>query len=175
MESKDNSPRPALRALRGDEVEVAYGIYLQACEWLKRKGVRQWMVPKPRATFDARQRRGENYGLFLGHNLVAIVTLSFEVHAHWREKLGANKRWWLHTLAVAPDSRGRRLGEETVLAAVSLLGSRGASELLLDCGADGVLPEYYGKLGFEALEKKGIAYPSGNTFLIVLMRRNIEK
>jgi len=169
-----SSPRPSLRALRGDEVDAAYEIYLQTCAWLQRKGVRQWLLPKPRATFDARQDQGENYGLFLGNDLAVIATLSCEVHAYWPEKLGAEKRWWLHTLAVAPEFRGRRLGEETVSAAVSLLRSKGASELFLDCGAEGVLPAYYGKLGFDPLAKKAITYPSGNTFLIVLMRNTIS-
>jgi ribosomal protein S18 acetylase RimI-like enzyme len=166
----DTPLRPSLRGLRDDEVGYAYEIYLQACAWLKGKGVRQWLTPKPRATFDERQERGENFGLFLGSDLAAIVTLSLEVHEHWRGELGGEGRWWLHTLAVAPGFRGRRLGGEAVAAAASLLRSKGALELLLDCGADGILPGYYGRLGFHALANKAITYPSGNTYPIALMR-----
>lgn len=165
---------PSLRALRDDEIERAYGIYLAACAWLKGKGVRQWMTPKPSPAFDERQIRGENYGLFLGNDLVAIATLSLEVHVYWTEELGSERRWWLHTLAVAPGFHGRSLGEEAVAAAATLLHSRGAGELWLDCGADGVLPGYYGELGFAVLGKKDIAYPSGNTYPIMLMRKVIE-
>jgi GNAT superfamily N-acetyltransferase len=168
------SPRPSLRALRDDEVDAAYEIYLQTCAWLQQKGVKQWLVPKPRTTFGARQDRGENYGFFLAADLVAIVSLGFEIHPHWEEQLGAEKRWWLHTLAVAPQTRGRRLGVETVSSAVSLLRAKGATELFLDCDAKGILPVYYGKLGFEAVAEKGICFPSGNTFPIVLMRKIIE-
>ena len=164
----------SFRGLRADEVETAYALYLRVCAWLKKKGVRQWLLPKPRSKFDERQERGENYGLFLGDDLGAIVTLAFEVHAQWPEKLGGEKRWWLHTLAVAPEFRGRRLGEETVSASFALLQSRGAGELLLDCGADGVLPAYYRRLGFTVLAQKDITFPSGNTFPIELMRKAVE-
>jgi ribosomal protein S18 acetylase RimI-like enzyme len=169
----ETPPRPSLRRLRDDEVGAAYEIYLRACAWLKEKGVKQWLSPKPRTAFDARQEKGENYGLFLGHNLVAIATLSFETHAHWQEELGAEMRWWLHTLAIAPEYRRRRMGEETVAAAESLLRTRDAHELFLDCGADGVLPAYYGSLGYDTRASKAITYPSGNTYPIVLMRKVI--
>ncbi|HXN34983.1 MAG TPA: GNAT family N-acetyltransferase [Opitutaceae bacterium] len=162
--------RPSLRGLRDDEIGFAYEIYLQACAWLKGKGVRQWLTPKPRATFEGRQARGENFGLFLGSDLAVIVTLSLEVHEYWRGELGGEGRWWLHTLAVAPGFRGRRLGEEAVAAAASLLRSKAVPELYLDCGADGILPAYYGRLGFGTLANKAITYPSGNTYPIVLMR-----
>jgi hypothetical protein len=157
----DPFPRPFLRGLRIDEVEAAYAIYLEACTWLKEKGVKQWLSPKPKTVFVARQRQGENYGLFLGTDLVAIATLSFETHECWKEELGAAMR------------RRRRLGEETVAAAESFLHSKEASELFLDCGADGILPAYYGKLGYDALANKAITYPSGNTYPIVLMRKVI--
>src|ERR1700690_692490 len=125
----DPPQRPSLRGLRDDEVGCAYEIYLQACAWLKGKGVRQWLTPKPRATFEGRQARGENFGLFLGSDLVAIATLSFEVHSQWTGELGGEGRWWLHSLAIAPGFRGRRLGEEAVAAAASLLRSKGVLEL----------------------------------------------
>lgn len=169
----DPFPRPFLRGLRIDEVEAAYAIYLEACTWLKEKGVKQWLSPKPKTVFEARQRQGENYGLFLGTDLVAIATLSYETHECWKEELGAAMRWWLHTLAIAPRYRRRRLGEEAVAAAESFLHSKEASELFLDCGADGILPAYYGKLGYDALANKAITYPSGNTYPIVLMRKVI--
>src|SRR5271154_432243 len=105
------SPSLFIRALRHDEVDAAYEIQLQACAWLKQKGVRQWLSPKPRAVYDARQEKGENYGLFLGDSLVATMALSFEAHPYWLEELGGEPRWWLHSLAVAPGFRGRRLGE----------------------------------------------------------------
>jgi ribosomal protein S18 acetylase RimI-like enzyme len=165
------NPSPTLRALRNDEVDAAYEIQLQACAWLKQKGVRQWLSPKPRAVYDARQEKGENYGLYLGGSLAAAMALSFEVHPYWREALGAEPRWWLHTLAVAPGFRGKRVGEEAVEYAVALVRSRAAGDLFLDCGTDGVLPAYYGRLGFETLAQKDITYPSGNTYPITLMRK----
>jgi len=165
------TPNPSLRALRDDEVDTAYEFQLQACAWLKRKGVRQWLSPKPRAVYDARQERGENHGLYMDDRLAATMALSFEVHPYWREEIGAEPRWWLHTLVVAPGFRGRRVGEEAVSAAVALIRSRGAGDLFLDCGTDGVLPAYYGRLGFDVLAQKDITYPSGNTYPITLMRK----
>jgi GNAT superfamily N-acetyltransferase len=164
------NPRPYLRALRNDEVDAAYEIQLEACAWLKRKGVRQWLSPKPRAVYYERQEKGENFGLCLGDSLAATMALSFEVHPYWREELGTEPRWWLHTLVVAPGFRGKRVGEEAVSAAVALARSRGAGDLVLDCGTDGVLPAYYGRLGFETVAQKDITYPSGNTYPITLMR-----
>lgn len=102
------------------------------------------------------------------------MALGWEVHAYWQEELDREKRWWLHTLAVAPEFHGHCLGEAAVAAAAALLRSKGVSELLLDCSADGVLPAYYGRLRFVALSQKEITYPSGNTFSTVLMRRIIE-
>jgi ribosomal protein S18 acetylase RimI-like enzyme len=163
----------SFRGLRADEVDRAYALYLDVCAWLKQKGVRQWLLPKPRSKFDERQERGENYGLFLGKDLAAIVTLGCEVHEKWPEELGPARRWWLHTLAVAPEFRGRRLGEATVAAAVGWLRSRGADELILDCDAHGVLPAYYRKLGFVTRAQKPVSFPSGNAFLIELMSQRI--
>ncbi len=167
------SPLSSFRGLRADEVDRAYELYLDVCAWLKQKGVRQWLLPKPRSKFDERQERGENYGLFLGQDLAAIVTLGLEVHEKWPDRLGSEKRWWLHTLAVAPEFRGRRLGEATVAAAVELVRSRGAKDLILDCDAGGVLPAYYRKLGFVTLAQKDIPFPSGKTVLIELMSRRV--
>jgi ribosomal protein S18 acetylase RimI-like enzyme len=169
-----SSPLPSFRALRSDEVDAAYDLYLRVCAWLKKKGVKQWLLPKLKEKFEERQERGENYGLFLGNELGAIVTLGFEVHPQWPEELGPDKCWWLHTLAVAPEFRGLRLGEATVAEAVSLLRSRAAGQLFLDCAAEGVLPAYYRKLGFTTVARKNITFPSGNTFLIELMGRRIE-
>jgi SAM-dependent methyltransferase/ribosomal protein S18 acetylase RimI-like enzyme len=165
------TPSPILRALRDDEVDAAYEIQLQACAWLRQKGVRQWLSPKPRAVYDARQQKGENHGLYIAGSLAATLALSFESHQYWREEMGEEPRWWLHTLVVAPGFRGRRVGEEAVSAAVALIRSRGAGDLFLDCSTDGVLPAYYGRLGFETLAQKNITYPSGNTYPITLMRR----
>jgi ribosomal protein S18 acetylase RimI-like enzyme len=167
-------PLSSFRGLRADEVDRAYDLYLGVCAWLKQKGVRQWLLPKPRSKFDERQERGENYGLFLGTDLAAIVTLGFEVHEKWPEELGPAKRWWLHTLAAAPEFRGRRLGEATVTAAIGLLRTRGVAELFLDCDAGGILPAYYRKLGFVTLAQKPISFPSGNAVLIELMSRRVS-
>jgi ribosomal protein S18 acetylase RimI-like enzyme len=168
------NPSPTLRALRHDEVDAAYEIQLQACAWLRRKGVRQWLSPKPRTVYDARQDKGENHGLFLGDSLAATMALSFEAHPYWSDELGTELRWWIHTLAVSPEFRGRRVGEEAVAAAVAHVRSKNSGDLYLDCGTDGVLPAYYTRLGFVTLAQKDITYPSGNTYPITLMRRGLD-
>jgi ketosteroid isomerase-like protein len=48
-----------LRQLDVDEVDSAYGVYLEVFEWLKRKGINQWLVPIERREYQHRIERGE--------------------------------------------------------------------------------------------------------------------
>jgi hypothetical protein len=50
----------------------------------------------------------------------------------------------------------------------------GANEVFIDCVDGGFLPPYYAGIGYEALGHKEITYPSGNTFPMVLMRKELN-
>src|SRR3954471_4979790 len=95
------------RPVTADEVGVAYDLYLDVFEWLKRKGVRQWLRALPREEFTERQSRGELFALFVGGEMTAMVTLAFEQDSDWQKYLRPGKRWWLKTLTVARTLGGR--------------------------------------------------------------------
>lgn len=161
-----------LRTLHGHEVDAAYRVYLEAFEWLKRNGIRQWLVPIPRGVYAQAQERGENLGLFVGNELAVALSLRQEASPYWREELGEERRWWLSTLATAERFRGKNLGRRAVEEAWVLAQVNGASALYLDCvDARGFLPAFYRRLGYSELARKTITYPSGNSFPMVLMRK----
>ena len=160
------------REIESAEVDEAYHISIEAFDWLKAKGVRQWLVPLPKDKYLGRQQRGENFGLFIGIRVVAIVSLTWEVSPYWQKEVGADAYWWLSMLAVATEFRGAKIGEQTVLEAENWLRGKGATGVFLDCvDEQGFLPSFYKRLGFDEVCRKSITYPSGNTFPMVLMRK----
>jgi ribosomal protein S18 acetylase RimI-like enzyme len=160
------------RGIQSVEVDEAYHIYMGAFDWLKAKGVRQWLVPISKDKYLNRQQNGENFGLFMGGRVAAIVSLAWEVSPFWQKEVGAVAHWWLSMLAVATEFRGVKIGEKTVLEAENWLRGKGATEMFLDCVDErGFLPSFYKRLGFYEVFRKSITYPSGNTFPMVLMRK----
>jgi GNAT superfamily N-acetyltransferase len=169
-------PRDAgvsFRQVRAMEIDGAYSAYLGVFEWLNARGVRQWLRALPSEAFVQRQRQGQLFGLYLDDRLAAVVTLAFECSPYWQERLGDENRWWIKTLAVVRDYRGRGLGAHVVHECELLIQASGATEAFLDCVDVGFLPGYYARLGYEALGQKEITYPSGNTFLVTLMKKNL--
>jgi hypothetical protein len=161
------------RPVSVDEVDVAYRLYVEAFEWLKRKGVRQWLRALPREEFTERQARGELFALFVAGKMAAMVTLAFEQDGDWQKYLPAGKRWWLKTLTVARTHGGRAVGEEVLRRAEAQLAAAGTQEVYLECVDAGFLPDYYAHLGYEIRQRAEITYPSGNTFLVCLMRKGL--
>ena len=168
LENADLNFRP----LRADEVDAAYAVYLEACAWLRRQQIRLWLQPLPPEKFKERQVHGELFGLFAGRELAVTLAIVNEVPAHWRDELGDEPCWWLSTIATAVECKGRRLGERAVAEATAWLARKGATEVLLDC-ALGFLPRFYQRCGFSALIEKDVAFPSGNNYPLVLMKRDI--
>jgi ribosomal protein S18 acetylase RimI-like enzyme len=165
-----------LRRLQEEEFDQAYDIYLDAFEWLKVKGVRQWLVPISRATYQERHLRGENFGYFISGELCAIVSLTNMLMKFWAAQLGKVPRWWISMLAVAASRRRMGIGRETVRTAEEHVRSLSGKEVFLDCVDEkGFLPLYYGSLGYCVIARQEITYPSGNTFPMVLMRKEIGK
>lgn len=161
------------RQLAANEVATAHELYLDVVEWLKAKGIRQWLRPLTLEEFRGRQARGELFGVFEAGRLVATVSLAFEEDDDWDRFLGAAKRWWLKTLAVARTSEGRHVGELTMRACERHLALARAKEVYLECVDTGFLPAYYERLGYEVLQRADITYSSGNTFPVALMRKRI--
>jgi ribosomal protein S18 acetylase RimI-like enzyme len=161
------------RQVAVSEIGDAYATYIEVFEWLNAKGVRQWIRAVAREEFAERQRKGELFAHYLGGRLAAVVILAFEVSSYWPEKIGTDRRWWIKTLAVGRRCPGAGVGKRVMQESEAQIRGTGATEALLDCVDVGFLPGYYMQLGYEELGRKDITYPSGNTFPMVLMKKNL--
>jgi ribosomal protein S18 acetylase RimI-like enzyme len=163
-----------LRRLKEEEFDQFYDIYLDAFEWLKVKGVRQWLVPISKNIYQEQQLRGENFGYFISCDLRGIISIAKKVTKYWTVYLGDVPRWWISTLAVASSYHGMGIGREMVKAAEDYIQTLNGEEIFLDCVDEKeFLPLYYRNLGYNVIARQEITYPSGNTFPMVLMRKEI--
>jgi len=170
-----DSAVPEFRPLAGSEAELAYTVYLEACRWLNDRGIREWLVPLPRDVYDGRQERGENFGLFLGGELAVVCALVQGTPAEWADCISEPETSWLNNLATAQSFRGRGLGGLAARMACEHLARSGARSVWLDCvDVAGFLPAFYERLGFVKTCEREITYPSGNTYPMVLMRRDLN-
>jgi GNAT superfamily N-acetyltransferase len=165
--------REAFRQVTATEVGAVYTVYGEVVAWLKAKGIRQWLRPLTAEEFTERQARGELFALFVDDRMAAHAALAFEADTDWRQQLDNQKRWWLKTLTVARAHKGRGLGAKVVERCEALVHQSGGKELYLECVDAGYLPDYYAGLGYELLVRTNITYPSGNTFLVALMRKRL--
>lgn len=163
-----------LHPVTAPEVAAAYAIYLEVVEWLKNKGVRQWLRPLTEEEFQNRQIRGELFASLLESRMAAIVTIALEEDADWSEAVGTGKNWWIKTLATHRAFSRQNLGGRIMRACEAHLIQSGARVVYLECVDYGFLPEYYARLGYEVLKRKTITYPSGNTFPVALMRKSLD-
>lgn len=161
--------------ITSDQVEDAHTVYLEVFDWLKAKGVRQWLRPISREAFVERHLRGELFALSSDNSLAAIVTLAFEVNSYWPDEVGKNCRWWIKSLGVVRRCHNAGIGRRMMEAGENHLRTTGAVDVFLDCVDGGFLPAYYEHLGYEEISRKDITYPSGNTFPMVLMRKHLAR
>lgn len=162
-----------LRPVTVAEIGQAYYVYLEVVEWLKAKGVRQWLRALPEDTFQERQARGELFATHQENRITAIVTVAFERDPDWPEVVGSGRNWWIKTLAVSRAFAGQDLGAQVMKASDIHLTQSGAHEVYLECVDYCFLPDYYARLGYGVLKRKTITYPSGNTFPVALMRKSL--
>lgn len=164
----------SLRAVTVAEVGQSHALYREVVDWLKARGIRQWLRPLTVEEFTERQARGELFAGFLDGRMTAVVSLAFEADSDWRAHLTDEKRWWIKTLAVARSQGGGGLGKQIVARCEAFVRESGGRELYLECVDGGHLPAYYARLGYEVLKRAEITYPSGNTFLVALMRKSLQ-
>lgn len=173
---KDNpkfESKIVLRQLTNDETVAGHKIIMDAFEWLKAKKIRQWIVEFPYSSYAKRQEQGFNFGLFCDGELAVVLSLVDNRPVCWETHLPNKNVWWLCTMATAQHFHGRQLGEQAVLQASAYLKNKSAGNLYLDCVNGHFLPQFYQKLGFAEVTRKDIAYPSGNTFEMVLMKKKL--
>jgi len=148
-------------------------ILTAASAWLLARGIRQWTKPYPRDLYQKTQDRGENFGLFDGGRLVAIVTLT-DAPPEWNAELADHQpAIWISKLAVAPDCHGRGFGRQAMEHALRELRQQGATRAWLDC-RNGPLVRFYESLGFEQVTAKVIEFPDV-TLEVVLMTCELQQ
>ena len=166
---------PVLRRLAANESDLGYSIYMEAFRWLNAKGIRQWLVPLRRDIYENRQEHGENLGLFIGEDLAVVLSVVRGTPAEWADCISEQGTWWLQNVATAQAFRGRELGEVAVGMAGQHLAQLGVRDVYLDCtDVRGFLPAFYERLGFAKLCERSITYSSGNTFPMVLMKKELN-
>lgn len=161
------------RQVAADEIAAAHTAYMSVFDWLNAKGVRQWLRALTPETFARRQRDGQLFALRVENKIAAVVTLAFEPSPYWPEIIGSDPRWWVKSLAVIRTWRGEGIGPQVMTECESFVRNSGANELYLDCVSTGFLPPYYTALGYQSLAEREITYPSGFSFPMVLMRKQL--
>jgi predicted N-acetyltransferase YhbS len=125
--------------------------------------------------YEARQARGENYGLFADGELAAVVSLLEERPEYWAHRLPEANFKWIATLASARKFSGQKLGELAMSEAEHFLTQEGLGEVYLDCVYnDGILPRFYTSLGYKEVERKDLDF-GWATLDSVLMRKRLNE
>ena len=163
------------RRILDDEVEKAYSIICARTDWLNSKGIKQWTEPLPRNVFDDRQRNGDNYGLFKGNDICAIISIVKTCVPWWADETNNEPKWWFETLATRIEFAGMRLGEETIKRAIGQMRSTGSDCVYADCvKGDGFLQQYYEELGFITILEKEIEFPKCGLLKMILMKSDLR-
>jgi hypothetical protein len=163
-----------LRLLTRAELAAAYMIVKQSVNRLRIKHLPAWLVPY--TLYEQRHLHGENYGMFLGQHLGAVVTLSPSYHPqNWAAYVPETEFVWLGTLCVADQFRGHGLGCYTLRQAEMLLHAQRRRAIWLDCYyGNGFLPTYYHTQGYTWIVRKTLIFEDGSRHDSVLMSKNLE-
>src|SRR5690606_30747367 len=141
--------------LRDEHFEAAHALVVEVTDWLNAKGIRQWPRPVPAEAYRGRHERGENFGLFDGDELLAVVTLNATVPDRWPELAPTEPFLWLGTLATAVRHKHRDLGPAMMAHAEAWAHEQGIARIYLDCvEGNGFLPGFYRALGYEHLDQR---------------------
>ena len=164
-----------LSPLAYEDIPAAHAIYNRTFDWLTAKGVRQWLLRLDEATFVARQAAGEALAVCVDGVLAGCVFVPFETLAYYGDEIKATPRWWMHTLVIDRAFAGQGAGARAVAAVGDWVRELGGQAVWLHCVNDAkhaeVMPSYYGRLGFDEVLRTEVAYPSGNAFPMVVMRK----
>jgi ribosomal protein S18 acetylase RimI-like enzyme len=165
-------------ALSANELDAAHAIYNRTFDWLRDKGVRQWLLRLDQATCAKRQSAGEAFAVRVEGVLAGTVFVAHETIAYYGDALQSHPQWWMHTLVVDRAFSGCRVGARAVQGVCDLVRAKGGQSVWLHCVNDAnhadVIPSYYNRLGFIEAQRRDVTYPStGNTFPMVVMRRKL--
>ena len=166
------------RKLYNDEIEGVVEVHRNVVQLLLSKNIRQWMNPIPLNTFQERQKKGENFGLFddEGNFLAYASILIKDNPQEWKASLdGFGARlYWLSSLFSNPLLKKHKVGTALLENCFLYLKSIGADKVILDCVVnEGFLINYYKGFGFSVLDEKVVKYRSGD-FRMALMKKDIK-
>jgi ribosomal protein S18 acetylase RimI-like enzyme len=167
----DKTQAVLFRRLRDEELDLGLAVIHERFDWLRERGIRQWLRRMPLEKYRERQQRGENFALLVGAEIAVVLSLMRMPSTAWKEELGDGPHLWLGTLATALRFAGRGLGARAVREALVHAAAAGETEVYLDCvHGNGFMPRYYQAMGFEWVTRKDAQYPTG-IFDAVLMRK----
>ena len=142
------------RKLRLDELDTGYAVHIEAYEWLKSRGSKQWPKPFPYEKYRLWHEQRLNYGFFANHNLSTVLSIVEEPDGRWRDYFLDRSVFWVRAVAGSDRFRNKGLGRLAVQAAVRQFVHAARIPLYLHCyKGSGFLPEYYRRLGFKALSE----------------------
>ena len=162
------------RQLTGAEFEAAYTIVREAATWLHERDLPAWLVPPN--VYRQRHMCGENYGLLIGAQLCAVVTLTRYRPESWAEYLPETEFIWLATLASQRKSKGQNLGRALLAHAEAFVRQQGIHSIYLDCYySRGRLPHYYEQAGYRWIARQDLIFEDGSMHDSVLMCKTLVR
>jgi GNAT superfamily N-acetyltransferase len=160
------------RRLVPAEFDAAYTIVREAAIWLRERDLPTWLVPDD--IYQQRHMRGENYGLFMGDELRAVVTLTRYRPRSWAEYLPETEFIWLATLASQRQYKGQNLGRALLAHAEAFVQQQGIQSIYLDCYySRGLLPHYYDQAGYHWIARQDLIFEDGSVHDSVLMYKAV--
>jgi GNAT superfamily N-acetyltransferase len=155
-----------LRAQLGNADDV-YELLLEASAWLKRKGIRQWDPPYPRARFVREIEEGHVWYWAFSDEALGTVTLlehrpEYYPPGVWDDAVSA---WYVCRFTVSRKLVGQRVGEQLLSGLEADARARGIAALRLDVSSSNpFLERYYVERGFE-LRQTGEIFGARSAFL----------
>jgi hypothetical protein len=148
----------AFRQLEDKEEDLGYRVMCETVAWLRAKNIALWHEPLPRKAYSARQKKGQNFAMFVDGRIAVILSLVQGVPDYWAPDIENRDATWLCTMATATQFRGRKLGLRALKEAKAFLAARGERELYLDC-KPGFLEDFYKSAGFSPIATRELPIP----------------
>jgi len=140
-----------LRAARSDELDRFIEMLEGAAVWMHEHHIEQWIpgsMAAQRQAFESARARGELFVMVDAGRLCGGVVLSQRVDPVWADEPAVGA-CYLSKLVVAPELRGRQLGDEILAACEEIVRARGLAFVRLDCVASNdPLARYFQQRGY---------------------------
>ena len=142
------------RRLHSNELDTGYAVHMEAYEWLKSRGSKQWPKPFPFEKYRLWHERRLNYGFFPNDTLATVFSIVEETDDRWHDYLQGRCVVWVRAVAGSDRFRNKGFGRLAIQAAIRQFVNEKSIPLYLHCyKGSGFLPEYYSQLGFRVLSE----------------------